>query len=164
MLSSDRLHLRKITVKDAPFLFQLMNDPAWISNIGDRGIQTIEEAEKYIKTTFLKTYEESSICFYALTLKSTKQFIGIAGLIDRDGLDFIDIGYGLLPDFRGYGYAYEASKVMYDHGLNDLHLEKIVGIVNPDNQASIIILKKLGLKFEKMIQLPDENKKIMLFS
>lgn len=164
MLSSDRLKLRKITVEDAPSLFTLMNDKDWILNIGDRGLKTIVDAENYIEEKFHKAYESSEIIFYALTLKSTQEFIGIAGLIDRDSLDNIDIGYGLLPEFRGHGYAFEATKVVYDHGLINLQLEKIIGIVNPDNEASISILKKLGLNFEKMIQLPDENEKIMLFS
>lgn len=164
MLSSDRLKLRKITLEDAPSLFTLMTDKDWILNIGDRGLKTIADAEKYIEDKFHKTYVTSDIIFYAITLKSTQEFIGIAGLIERDGLDHIDIGYGLLPNFRGHGYAFEATKVVYDHGLINLQLEKIIGIVNPDNLASISILKKLGLRFEKMIQLPDENEKIMLFS
>ena len=164
MFSTHRLYIRKITLEDAPSLFELMNDEDWITNIGDRGIATIEDAENYIKTRFLQTYEESQIGFYAVTLKASHDFVGIAGLIKREGLDFIDIGYGLLPNFRGHGYAFEATKMIYDHGLKDLALEKIVGIVNPNNQASISILEKLGLCFEKMIQLPHENEKIMLFS
>jgi len=164
LFSTERLHIRKITLKDATCLYELMNDKDWIQNIGDRGVHSIADAEEYITNKFLRSYRESSIGFYALTLKSTQNFIGIAGLIDRDGLDFVDIGYGLLPKYRGLGYAFEATKAIYDHGLINLELEKIIAIVNSDNQSSINILKKLGLRFEKMIQLPDENKKIMLFS
>ena len=164
ILSTERLTLAEITINEAGFIHELMNDKDWILNIGDRGLKTIADADKYIEEKFYKTYETSDLIFYALTLKSTQEFIGIAGLIDREGLDHIDIGYGLLPEFRGHGYAFEATKVVYDHGLNNLQLEKIVGIVNPDNKASISILKKIGLNFEKMIQLPDENEKIMLFS
>lgn len=141
-----------------------MNDKDWIQNIGDRGIHSIEDAEDYIRNRFLKSYEESDFCFYALILKSTQNFIGIAGLIEREGLDFVDLGYGLLSQYRGYGYAFEAAQAMYDYGIINLELEKIIAIVDTDNQSSINILKKLGLNYEKMIQLPDENKKIMLFS
>ena len=104
------------------------------------------------------------IGFYAVRLKSTNVFIGVAGLIDREGLDNVDIGYGFLPEYRGQGYAFEATKIIFDYGLNDLKMKKIDAIVNPDNKASIHLLEKLGLRYEKMVRLPDEDKDIMLFS
>lgn len=164
LLSTDRLHIRRITLNDAAYLYDLMNDKDWIQNIGDRGVHSIADAEDYIRDRFFKAYQESNLGFYALILKSTQNFIGIVGLIEREGLDSVDIGYGLLTKYRGFGYAFEATKAMYDYGLINLELKKIIAIVDPDNQSSINILKKLGLSFEKMIQLPDENKKIMLFS
>ena len=164
LLSTERLHIRSLTLNDAPDLYTLMTDKDWIQNIGDRGVYSISDAEDYIRDRFFKSYQESNLGFYALILKTTQSFIGIAGLIDRDGLDFVDIGYGILPQYRGLGYAFEATKAIYDYGRINLELEKIIAIVDSDNQSSINILKKLGLDFEKMIQLPDENKKIMLFS
>jgi len=163
-MSTDRLLINRITLGDAGFILKLMNDKDWIKNIGDRGIRTIEEAEEYIRTRFLKTYNEVGFGFYSLIRKSDQQIIGIAGLVDREGLDHIDIGYGMLPEFRGKGYAFEATKAVYDYGYKDLKLDKIVAIVNPDNPSSIKLLSKLGLEFEKMIRLPDEEIDIMLFS
>ncbi|MGI9531115.1 GNAT family N-acetyltransferase [Lutimonas sp.] len=164
ILRTERLLLNKITLEDAPSILALMNDKDWIRNIGDRGMTSIEDAEEYIRTKFITSYEESNLGFYSLILKESHEFIGIVGLIDREGIDPVDIGYGLLPDFRGNGFAFEASKAIYDYGYNDLKLEKIVAIVNPDNPLSIRLLTKLGLEFEKMVRLPDEEKDIMLFS
>ena len=164
IIKTDRLLINRITLDDAAFILELMNDKDWIKNIGDRGMTTIEDAEEYIRTRFLKTYEESNIGFYGLVLKNSKEVIGIAGLVDREGIDHVDIGYGLLPNFRGKGYAFEATKAIYDYGYNHLKLEKIVAIVNPDNPTSIQLLSKLGLEFEKMVRFPDEEKDIMLFS
>ena len=164
ILKTDRLLINEITLDDAAFILELMNDKDWIKNIGDRGIRTIEEAEEYIRTRFIKTYAESDLGFYGLVLKNTNQIIGIAGLIDRDGIDDVDIGYGMLPEFRSKGYAFEATKAVFDYGLNKLKLNKIVAIVNPENPSSIKLLSKLGLEFEKMIRLPDEDIDIMLFS
>ena len=163
-MSTDRLLINRITLDDADFILKLMNDKDWIKNIGDRGIRTIEEAKEYIRTRFLKTYNEAGFGFYSLILKDTQQIIGIAGLVDREGIDDIDIGYGMLPEFRGKGYAFEATKAVFEYGYKDLKLDKIVAIVNPDNPGSIKLLSKLGLKFEKMIRLPDEEIDIMLFS
>jgi len=164
VMSTDRLLINRITLDDADFILKLMNDKDWIKNIGDRGIRTIEEAKEYIRTRFLKTYNEAGFGFYSLILKDTQQIIGIAGLVDREGIDDIDIGYGMLPEFRGKGYAFEATKAVFEYGYKDLKLDKIVAIVNPDNPGSIKLLSKLGLKFEKMIRLPDEEIDIMLFS
>lgn len=164
ILKTDRLLLNEITIDDAPSILALMNDKDWINNIGDRGMTSIVDAEEYIKTKFITTYKESNLGFYGMILKDSNEFIGIAGLIDREGIDHVDIGYGLLPDFRGKGFAFEATKAVYDYGYSELKLGKIVAIVNPDNSLSIRLLNKLGLEFEKMVRLPDEEKDIMLFS
>ena len=141
-----------------------MNDKDWIRNIGDRNIKTLEEAQEYIKSRFHKSYAETGYGFYAVRLKQDNIFIGVAGLIHREGLEHVDIGYGFLPEYRGKGYAFEATKSIFEYGFNKLKMEKILAIVNPDNKASIHLLEKLGLNYEKMIRLPDEDKDIMLFS
>jgi len=164
VITTERLYLRRITLKDAPAILKLLNDKDWILNIGDRCIRTETQAEEYIKTRFLKSYKEQGFGFYAVILKASGEFIGTAGLVDRDGLDHVDIGYGFLPEFRGKGYAYEATSAIYDYGYEVLKLDKIIAIVNPDNKGSIKLLEKLGLVFEKMVRLPDEDKDIKLFS
>ena len=164
LITTDRLLINRITIDDAGFILELMNDKDWIKNIGDKGVRTIEDAQAYIQNRFLKTYNESNCGFYSMNLKSTQQIIGIAGLVDREGIDHIDIGYGILPEFRGKGYAFEAAKAIYDYGYQELNLEKIVAIVNPDNLPSIKLLSKLGLEFEKMVRLPDEEIEILLYS
>ena len=99
-----------------------------------------------------------------LRLKSTNERIGTAGLIDRDGIEGIEIGYGLLPVYRGKGYAFEATQAIFNYAKNDLMLDKIVAIVSPLNEKSIVLLEKLGLRYEKMVQLPGEDKEIKYFS
>ena len=164
LITTDRLLINRITIDDAGFILELMNDKDWIKNIGDKGVRTIEDAQAYIQNRFLKTYIESNYSFYTMNLKNTLQIIGIVGLVDRKGIDHIDIGYGILPEFRGKGYAFEAAKAIYDYGYQELNLEKIVAIVNPDNLPSIKLLSKLGLEFEKMVRLPDEEIEILLYS
>ena len=164
LITTDRLLINRITIDDAGFILELMNDKDWIKNIGDKGLRTIEDVQAYIQNRFLKTYIESNYGFYTMNLKNTLQIIGIVGLVDRKGIDHIDIGYGILPEFRGKGYAFEAAKAIYDYGYQELNLEKIVAIVNPDNLPSIKLLSKLGLEFEKMIRLPDEEIDILLYS
>jgi RimJ/RimL family protein N-acetyltransferase len=151
VLSTERLLIKRITLENAPFLLELMNDKDWISNIGDRGIRTIQDAEVYITAKFLKSYKEQGFGFYGIVLKETSEMIGTAGLINREGLDHVDVGYGMLPAFRGKGYAFEATKAVYDYGYEVLGLDKIVAIVHPNNKGSIKLLEKLGLMYEKMV-------------
>ncbi len=164
VLSTERLLIKRITLENAPFLLELMNDKDWISNIGDRGIRTIQDAEVYITAKFLKSYKEQGFGFYGIVLKETSEMIGTAGLINREGLDHVDVGYGMLPAFRGKGYAFEATKAVYDYGYEVLGLDKIVAIVHPNNKGSIKLLEKLGLMYEKMVRLPGEDIDIKLFS
>ena len=164
ILSTERLIISKITLNEASFINELMNDKDWIQNIGDRGIRNDEDAESYIKERFFKSYDEFGFGFYVLRLKTTNEAIGTAGLIDRDGIEGIEIGYGLLPAYRGKGYAFEATQAIFNYAKNDLMIDKIVAIVNPINEKSILLLEKLGLRFEKMVLLPGEEKEIKYFS
>lgn len=164
LLESNRLLLREITLNDADFIFKLMNDPAWIQNIGDREIYSVKDAEDYIQSKIFASYQENGFGFYVIELKDSQERVGSAGLVNREGLEHIDIGYALLPDYRGHGYAFEATKMIYDYGTKSLGLDKIVAIVNPKNQKSILLLEKLGLEFERMIVLPDTEEEIKLYS
>jgi len=164
ILSTDRLVISKFTLDDASFIRELMNDKDWIKNIGDRGIHTDQDAENYIKDRFFKSYEEKGFGFYLLRLKSSHERIGTAGLVDREGIEGIEIGYGMLPAYRGKGYAFEAAKAIVRYAKNDLNIAKLVAIVNPDNDKSIVLLEKLGLRYTKMVQLPGEEKEIKYFS
>lgn len=164
ILSTQRLELSKITLNDAGFLLELMNDKAWIQNIGDRGIHNLEDAENYIRETFFKSYETYGFGFYVISLKSTGEAIGTAGLIDREGIEGVEVGYGLLPAYRGKGYAFEATQAIFNYAKSELNIEKVVAIVNPNNEKSIFLLERLGLRFEKMIQFPGEEKEVKYFS
>lgn len=164
ILSTERLTLSKITLKDAEFLLELMNDKDWIQNIGDRGVYSLEDAEKYIEERFFKSYEEYGFGFYVIRLQSSGKAIGTAGLIDREGIEGVEIGYGLLPAYRGKGYAFEATEAVFNYAKHELKIEKIVAIVAPKNIKSILLLERLGLRYEKMVTLPGEDKEIKYFS
>ena len=163
ILSTERLVISKITLNEASFIRELMNDKDWIQNIGDRGVRTLEDAEAYIKDKFFTSYKKYGYGFYVISLKSTTDRIGTVGLIDREGIEGIEIGYGMLPAFRGKGYALEAAQAIFSYAQNTLGIEKIVAIVNPNNKGSIRLLEKLGLRYEKMVRLPEETKDIKYF-
>ena len=163
-LETARLFLRRVTLDDADLLLAVWNDPAFIRNVGDRGVRTIEGAQEAMKGGALKLYADHGYGPYAMALKSDGSRIGICGLFKRDNLDYPDIGFGVLPEFCGNGYAGEASFAVMAHARDDLGIEELTAIVSPDNAPSIGLIEKLGLAFSKMITMPGEDEEICLYS
>lgn len=164
VIQTERLILRKFTLDDAAFMLELLNTPAWLRFIGDRNVKTIEQAEQYLLDGNIRSYQEYGFGFYVVVVKETNESIGICGIKKREGLDDIDIGFGFLPQFIGKGYGYEAASATLDYSLNFLKIKRIVAIVDPENGVSISLIKKIGLQFEKMIQLSPKDISLMLFS
>lgn len=163
VLETDRLIIRWLTIEDAAFILELVNDPSWLRFIGDRGVRTLEDARNYILKGPAEMYGRLGFGLYLVELKDEGVPIGTCGLIKRDSLKDVDIGFAFLPSFRGSGYAYEAASAVLAYGKNTLGLERIVAIVSPGNDRSIRLLEKLGLQFEQRIQL-SERDEVKLFA
>ncbi|MDQ6654649.1 MAG: GNAT family N-acetyltransferase [Verrucomicrobiota bacterium] len=164
VLETERLVLRRLTLADAGLMLELLNDPSFIRNVADRNVRTLEEAENYLTTKMLPVYEQHGFGFYRVELKATGEPIGTCGLAKRENIDDIDIGYGLLERFAGTGYATEAARGVLEYARHVLGLQRVVGFTSPANHASIHVLEKLGLRYEKMLQLPGFNAPSMVFA
>src|SRR6267142_3096826 len=103
VLETDRLTLRRITTDDAPFILELLNDAAFVRFIGDKGVRNLEDARQYIVKGPLASYEQFGFGIYMVELKTTRQQIGMCGLVKREALEDVDIGFAFLPDFRSKG-------------------------------------------------------------
>ena len=163
VLETDRLVLRRMSVDDAEFELRLLNEPSFLRFIGDRGVRTLEDARAYILKGPVDMYERLGFGLYITELKSEGVPIGICGLVKRDFLADVDIGFAFLPEFWGQGYAYEAAAAVMEYAKGELGLKRIVAITNPDNQSSIRLLEKLGLKFDRMIRTTADGPEIRLF-
>jgi len=164
ILETDRLTLRQLTVEDDAFIFTLLNDPGWLRFIGDRGVYTLDDARNYILQGPVAMYARHGFGLYLTARKQDNVAIGLCGLLKRDGLADVDIGYAFLPQFRGQGYAYEAAAAVMRYGKNGLGLARIVAITAPDNERSARVLEKLGLTFTEMITLPGDESAVKLFT
>ena len=163
VLETDRLILRWLSTDDAEFILELLNDPAFLRFIGDKGVRTLEDARNYILNGPVDMYTRLGFGLYRVGLKESGIPIGICGLIKRDGLDDVDLGFAFLPQFRAQGYAYEAAAAVMTYGKVALGLKRIVAITSPDNDASGRLLEKLGLRFERMIRLSAGAEEVRLF-
>ena len=163
ILETNRLVLREFTVADAEFILKLLNEPSYLKFIGDKGVRTVADAQTYLTNGPITSYQKNGFGVYLTALKENDTPVGMCGLIKRDGLLDVDIGYAFLPAYWGKGYASEAAEATMVYGKMKLGLERIVGITAVTNQGSINVLQKIGLKFERMIILPGEDEEIMLF-
>lgn len=159
-----RLTLRRLYPDDAPFIRRLVNDPDWLRYIGDKDVHSDTAAARYLETGPINMYRGLGFGLYAVELKNGGVPIGICGLIKRDMLDDVDLGFALLPEFRGRGYAREAAAAALEHGRSRLGLRRIVAIVTPDNHASIRLLEELGFRFERTFESPDNSERLQLYA
>jgi RimJ/RimL family protein N-acetyltransferase len=163
ILETERLVLRLLRTDDADFMLELMNEPAFIRNVADRGIRKPAHAAAYIAEKILPSYAKFHFGFYRVDLKETSTPIGICGLIKRDTLEDVDIGFSILERYWGNGYAFEAAAATMEYGRATLGLDRIAGVTAPGNFASIGLLEKLGLKFQRKIHLPGYGPESLLF-
>ena len=163
VLETERLLLRYLSSEDAEFILELLNEPSFIRNIGDRGVRTIEDANSYIVNGPVASYAKNGFGLCLVKLKETNESIGMCGLIRRDTLEDVDIGYAFLPKFWSKGYAVESAQAVKEYAKNVIGLDRIVAITDPENEGSIRVLEKIGLKFEKMVKLSEDDIDLKLF-
>jgi RimJ/RimL family protein N-acetyltransferase len=164
ILETERLILRKLTIDDAAFMLDLLNQPSFIQFIGDRGVRTLDDARECILTRYIAAYERLGFGVYLTLLKEGQVPIGICGLIKRDTLEDVDIGYAFLPQYWSKGYAVESASAVLAYARNTLGLKRLLGITTPDNISSIRVLEKIGLKFEKLVRLSEDDVELKLFA
>ena len=164
ILDTQRLVLRELHEGDAAFVLELLNEPGWLRFIGDRGIRTEEAARDYVLKGPVDMYRRLGFGLYAVQCKSDGAVVGMCGLIKRDTLEDVDIGFAFLERHSGQGYAFEAADAVMAHARNVLGLKRIVAITSVDNDKSIRLLEKIGLRFERLIRLADDAEEIKLFA
>lgn len=163
ILETERLLLRQFSTDDAQFILELVNEPSFIQNIGDRGVRALADANAYILNGPVASYAKNGFGLYLVALKETGESTGMCGLIKRAELDDVDIGYAFLPRFWSKGYAVEAARAVKEYAKDTIGLKRLVAIVDPANEGSIRVLEKLGLRFEKMIRLSADDIDLKLF-
>jgi RimJ/RimL family protein N-acetyltransferase len=164
VLQTERLILRWLNTDDAAFIFQLVNEPSWLKYIGDKGVRTLQDAENYIRNGPVETYSRRGFGLYLVELRDGGESLGICGLIKRESLEDVDLGFAFLPDFWGKGYAYEAAAAAMSYGKNVLGLSRIVAIVSQDNHPSRKLLEKLGFRLERIAALNSNEEELKVYA
>ena len=163
ILETERLSLRRLTSDDAQFILELLNQPSFLRYIGDKGVRNSEDAIQYIQTGPVASYDRFGFGLYLVELKESGTPIGMCGLLKRETLADVDVGFAFLPDYWSRGYAFEAAAAVMAYGREVLGLRRIVAITSLDNAASIKLLEKIGLRFERLIKLTEDQPEVRLF-
>jgi [ribosomal protein S5]-alanine N-acetyltransferase len=162
-LETARLTLRRLEFADAPFLVGLLNQPSFLANIGDRGVRNIEDAHRYLREGPMAMYEKFGFGLWHVALRADGAPIGMCGLLRRDTLPDVDVGYALLPEYWGQGFAFEAAEATLRHAANKFALPRVIGVVAEGNAGSIRVLEKLGMSFERMVSMRPNEPDVRLY-
>jgi [ribosomal protein S5]-alanine N-acetyltransferase len=160
-LKTPRLTICELTLDDDAFILQLLNTPSWLRYIGDRNVKDLPAARNYLLNGPMKSYRDFGFGLYKMVYNDTP--IGMCGFLKRPTLAYVDIGFAVLPEYAGNGFAYEAGKAVMDYGRDVLKLTTVAAIAMDDNAASIRVLGKLGLGYIKRITLNPGDRELMLF-
>ena len=164
ILETERLRLREFTLNDAAFIIELLNSPGWLQFIGDRNVKTEEQARTYLENGPLNSYKVNGYGLWLVERKEDEKPIGMCGIINREYLDNPDIGFAFLPGYHGQGYAYEVVTATMDYANQHLQISKIEAITIAENERSIRLLEKIGLRFSKTFCFPDSKDALLLYS
>jgi len=164
VLSTERLRLRWANLQDADFVLDLLNQPSWIANIGDRNVRTLEQAEDWIAARLVMAYRTQGFGFWIVERSTDGERLGICGLTKRDTLPEVDVGYAFLPVHWGRGYAREAAAACLAHGRDRLHLRRVLAITGPDNLASSRVLEAIGMQFVEQRVLAGETRQTRIYA
>ena len=145
---SPRLRYAPLVLDDAEFLVELLTDADFLRYIGDRGVHSVADVGRYLAEGPWASYTTNGFGLLALRETASGAPVGIAGLLKRPSLADVDLGYALLPAFRGRGYAREAGAALLALAAAAFGLRRVIAIVTPDNAASIRTLTALGFRAE----------------
>jgi RimJ/RimL family protein N-acetyltransferase len=162
-IETPRLVLRRFVFDDAPQVVELLTQPSFLQNIGDRGVRNVEDAHRYLREGPMAMYEQYGFGLWHVSRRSDGEFVGMCGLLKRDILPDADIGYAYLPEHWGQGYAFEAARAALDHGVRKFGLKRLIGVVSDHNTGSIRVLEKLGMRFERMFPMRSDEPEVRLY-
>jgi RimJ/RimL family protein N-acetyltransferase len=164
ILETERLILRRFTLDDTAFLIELLNTEGWTKYIGEKNVKTTGQATSYLENGPLKSYCNHEFGLALVELKADHIPIGMCGLINREYLDHLDVGFAFLPNHTGHGYAFEIVKKTVEYALGELKQEKLFAITLPQNYSSIKLLTKIGFEYSGKVLTPDTNEELNLYS
>lgn len=158
---TDRLIIKPTSIEDADLIYLIMNSPKFMKYVGDRKINSIQDAKEYIQNKILPQLYSVGYSNYSMIIKKNGEKIGICGLYHREGIEGVDLGFGLLPEYEGFGYAYEASRQLVNVAFTEFRFQEIKAITAKENYASQKLLQRLGFEFKGLTNFFDDTEEYL---
>ena len=148
VVETPRLLIRLPHEDDAPAYYEMHADPEVTRWLGGAHPNSVEEERGRIAER-LAQHDELGYTMWTVEEKDTNEVVGLAGLfpVEKKGPE-VEVAYHFRKDRWGRGYATEAARACIEYGFGTAGLERIVGLVAPENAPSINVLQKCGLKRE----------------
>jgi len=164
ILETERLALRELGEADADFIHGLLNEPSFLQYIGDRGVRTPDDARAYIRNGPMASYAAHGFGLWLVVRKEDSTPLGMCGLLKREALDDVDLGFAYRPAYWRQGYAVEAGRAVLGLARDRFSLTRVVAITTEDNTGSITVLERLGFVFERQVRLPGDDTTLQLLA
>jgi RimJ/RimL family protein N-acetyltransferase len=161
---TERLRLRELTADDAGFIMELVNEPAWLRFIGDRKVHSLDDARGYIAKGPAASYARNGFGLWAVELAAAGEPIGMCGLVRRQALEHVDLGFAFLSRHWGHGYAREAAAAAVERAREAFHLTRLVAITDLDNLPSQKVLTSVGFEYDKLVHWPESGEDLALYA
>lgn len=163
-LKTERLLLTPLSYEHCEFIFELVNEPSFKQFIGDKNVNSPDDARRFLKDEPIANYERHGYGLFLVALKESGAYTGICGLMKREQFDDPDLGFAFLERYRDNGYASESATVVLAYGFRELELARIIAIADPQNEPSVRVLQKLGFTFTREVRMPGDEHDINLYS
>lgn len=164
VIETERLSLSRLTLDDCGFIVELLNEPAFMRFIGDKGVRTVDDARVYLEEGALAQYDSHGYGLFRVAGKADGRAAGICGLVNREEFDSPDLGFAFLQAYWSRGYAREASEAVLTHARDILGIPRIIAMADADNKQSLKLLEKLGFEYEKMVTMPGETDEVRQYA
>ena len=148
MLETERMRLLPWKPDDWLLLRPIASDPAVMRYISDGKPWPDERIREFVSRQ-LAHFDKFGYCLRKLVHKETSEMIGFCGLQPLDGTPETEIGWWLARAWWGKGLATEAARTALHDGFERAGLERIVAVAMPANRASLHVMEKLGMKYER---------------
>jgi len=164
VLETERLILSRLSYGDCEFIYELVNEAAFKKYIGDKNVNSVEDAHSYLKNGPIGSYEQHGFGMFLVTAKDSSEALGICGLVKREQFPEPDLGFAFLRRFWDQGYALESSRAVLEYGVAQLALRRIIAIADPENSASVRLIEKLGFGYAGPVRMAGEARDIHMFA
>jgi ribosomal-protein-alanine N-acetyltransferase len=159
ILKTERLLLRELNPDDAENFYKLNLNPNVIKYTGNSAFKDINEAKEFLEN--YQDYQLNGFGRWAVIEISSNKFLGWCGLKYDQNLNETDIGFRFFEEYWNKGFATESAKACISYGFENLNLKTILGRAMSENLASIKVLEKIGLSFEKEFDFDNRNKGVI---